>query len=171
MCGRANFYALKDKVERFHPQNGIRVECNQYRCRGCNGYFDDMQWMYNCQAPTALQVQSKVKKELVREQWRKRAMSMEPFDENMKRAFRKHEGVGYDDFMQILRRANDLRVKGELKKLEQAKPGPVVISTNTKTLSPYDAHLEMCNICMCADTKDQHCDAGKILLDLKNKGA
>jgi len=170
LCGKANFYALKKRIERPHPMTGIMTSCTVYRCRGCNGNFDELEWHYNCKAPVALHVHQRIKTEMTMEQWRKRAMSGEKFDENMRRAFLKAVKVPYFDFMQIIKVAETVRIKHELKELAQAKPQPVVISNNTKPQNAYHAHLEQCQTCMIADNREQHCDAGKILFDLNLKG-
>jgi len=168
ICGRSKTYGYSNGITRAHPVTGeMDKNVRLFRCEVCGAKFDDFQWRYECHAPLLSSILVKERQKMSMEQWRNRATAGVKFSENDKRAFKKYVKVGYEDFMQMWRNAESIRIKTELAKLEHAKPSAVVIHDNSKPSSAYDAHIEQCQKCMIADELNQHCDAGKILFKLK----
>jgi hypothetical protein len=176
-CGRANFYALKKKIERPHPQSGNITQVTLYRCRGCNKQFDDLQWRFNCEAPAPLRVQYETALKLEQDELFLRARTPGvKFNENEKRHFRKVTGMQYEQYRDMMANLEKKIQKAEFTGIatHHQKTGLKIVvddkyAPTAKPQTPYDAHIVQCQTCMIADTEEQHCDAGKILFKLREQ--
>jgi len=161
-CGRAKLYGYKNTIEKRHPITGLLAkDIREYRCQSCGRQFDDLQWQFDCHAPLAPAVIRKETKEMTAAQWRDLAMSGAKFDGNMKRQFKKHVAYEYEDWMLNMARMNKLKLELAVKKIEHAKPKPVVIKD--KPMTPLEAHQVNCN----KFNADQQCDVCDNLLKVQ----
>jgi hypothetical protein len=178
-CGRLKIYGFSKPITRVNPINGeITDKVRLFRCEVCGRRFDNFQWQFDCKAPMASSARVKEQHEMTMEKWRQRAISMVKFTDNDKRAFKKAVGFTYDDFMDMWRKANDLKDKIHMRKLGlSAEPkiissssssisqssAPKIIIDDKKKLTPYQIHIESCN----KFAADQQCVACDALLKLE----